>query len=35
MAAQVLVADGYTDVSNVVGGIMAWHDAGLPVVSGS
>ena len=32
LAARSLVTLGYTDVWNVVGGMMAWHDAGRPLV---
>lgn len=30
VAATHLAAHGYTDVTNVEGGIIAWRDAGLP-----
>jgi rhodanese-related sulfurtransferase len=29
---DILVKDGYTNVRNVEGGIIAWKEAGLPVV---
>jgi len=32
IAANMLKAQGYTNVINVVGGISAWSQAGLPVV---
>lgn len=32
IAARSLVTLGYTDVWNVVGGMVAWHDAGRPLV---
>lgn len=34
-AAQQMVAMGYTDVANVTGGILAWQEQGLPIVSAS
>lgn len=32
VAAQALVDAGFVDVRNVDGGIIAWHEAGLPLV---
>jgi rhodanese-related sulfurtransferase len=32
VAAEALVAAGFSDVRNVEGGIVAWHAAGLPLV---
>ena len=32
LAAQTLVALGFTDVANLAGGFSAWSDAGLPAV---
>ncbi len=34
VAADHLARHGYGDVTNVAGGIIAWHAAGLPVASG-
>jgi rhodanese-related sulfurtransferase len=34
LAADYLLANGYPDVVNVVGGIVAWRAAGLPVIGG-
>lgn len=31
-AAAALAAGGFTDVYNLTGGMIAWNDAGLPVV---
>jgi rhodanese-related sulfurtransferase len=33
-AGEFLAANGYPDVANVDGGIIAWHAAGLPVAGG-
>ena len=33
LAQEQLFALGYDRVSNLLGGILAWHDAGLPVVT--
>jgi rhodanese-related sulfurtransferase len=33
-ATQFLVANGFENVANVNGGIMAWYNAGLPTSSG-
>ena len=33
-AAEYLLANGYSDVSNLTGGILAWDEAGLPVLRG-
>ena len=33
-AAEYLLANGYTDVSNLTGGILAWDEARLPVLRG-
>jgi rhodanese-related sulfurtransferase len=33
-ASQFLAANGFENVTNVSGGIMAWHKAGLPTSSG-
>ena len=33
-AATFLAQQGFTDVANVEGGMIAWHGAGLPVKSG-
>ncbi|MBW6517220.1 MAG: rhodanese-like domain-containing protein [ANME-2 cluster archaeon] len=33
IAAQVLVDNGYTEVYNMAGGIVAWENAGYPVES--
>jgi rhodanese-related sulfurtransferase len=33
-ATQFLAANGFENVTNVSGGIMAWHKAGLPTSSG-
>ncbi len=33
-ATQFLAANGFENVSNVSGGIVAWHGAGLPTSSG-
>ncbi len=33
-AAEYLLANGYTDVVNLTGGILAWDEAGLPVLRG-
>ena len=33
-AAEYLLANGYTDVTNLTGGILAWDEAGLPVLRG-
>jgi len=33
-ATQFLGANGFENVTNVSGGIMAWHKAGLPTTSG-
>ncbi|MDX8404660.1 MAG: rhodanese-like domain-containing protein [Mariprofundus sp.] len=30
-AAKLLAAKGYTNIENIVGGIVAWKDAGYPV----
>jgi hydroxyacylglutathione hydrolase len=35
IAASLLQAQGFTDVANVKGGIRAWEEAGLPIVSDS
>lgn len=35
IAASLLQAEGFTDVANMKGGIRAWEDAGLPIVSDS
>lgn len=35
VAADHLSRHGFTDVTNVAGGIVAWRDAGLPVESGA
>jgi rhodanese-related sulfurtransferase len=34
LAAAFLVANGYRDVANVSGGMVAWQAAGLPVLRG-
>lgn len=34
IVAQHLMRNGFADVANVTGGIVAWRDAGLPVSSG-
>jgi rhodanese-related sulfurtransferase len=34
VAAELLARQGYADVSNVVGGMLAWRRAGLPTRSG-
>ncbi len=31
-AAELLVNNGYTEVYNIQGGIISWHNAGLPVI---
>jgi rhodanese-related sulfurtransferase len=31
---EFLLANGYTNVVNMTGGILAWNEAGLPVESG-
>ncbi len=31
-AAEILTGEGVTDVANLVGGIMAWAEDGLPIV---
>jgi len=33
-ASKILVNEGYTRIENVVGGFMAWKDAGYPVEGG-
>ena len=33
-ATQFLAANGFENVTNVNGGIVAWHQAGLPTTSG-
>ena len=33
-ATQFLAANGFENVTNVSGGIVAWHNAGLPTTSG-
>jgi rhodanese-related sulfurtransferase len=33
-ATEFLLANGYTNVVNMTGGILAWNEAGLPVQSG-
>ena len=33
-ATQFLAANGFENVTNVSGGIVAWHNAGLPTSSG-
>ncbi len=33
-ATQFLAANGFENVTNVSGGIMAWYNAGLPTTSG-
>jgi rhodanese-related sulfurtransferase len=33
-AAEFLLANGFPDVANVAGGIIAWQAAGLPVTGG-
>lgn len=33
-ATQFLVANGFANVANVEGGMLAWHGAGLPTASG-
>ena len=33
-ATQFLAANGFENVTNVTGGIMAWYQAGLPTTSG-
>lgn len=33
-ATQLLLANGFANVSNVSGGIVAWYQAGLPTSSG-
>lgn len=33
-ATQFLAANGFENVTNVSGGIVAWHEAGLPTTSG-
>ena len=33
-ATQFLAASGFENVTNVDGGILAWHNAGLPTTSG-
>jgi rhodanese-related sulfurtransferase len=35
IAQGVLVKDGFTNIKNVDGGILAWAEAGLPIVKGS
>ncbi len=34
-ATQFLAANGFENVTNVSGGIVAWHNAGLPTSSGT
>jgi rhodanese-related sulfurtransferase len=34
-ATQFLVSQGYDNVVNVTGGMVAWHNAGLPMESGT
>jgi rhodanese-related sulfurtransferase len=34
-ATEFLLANGYTNVVNMTGGILAWNEAGLPVKRGS
>ena len=34
-ATQFLAANGFENVTNVNGGIMAWYNAGLPTTSGA
>ena len=33
-AAEYLLANGYSDVTNLSGGILAWNEAGLPILHG-
>ena len=33
-ATQFLAANGFENVTNITGGIVAWHQAGLPTTSG-
>ncbi len=33
-ATQMLVGNGFENVTNVNGGVVAWHKAGLPTTSG-
>lgn len=35
IATEFLTSQGYKKVSNVVGGILAWQQAGYPIVSGN
>ena len=32
LAADVLIGMGYTNVKNLVGGILNWHESGLPLI---
>ena len=32
LAAEVLINQGYTNVKNLVGGILNWHESGLPLI---
>jgi rhodanese-related sulfurtransferase len=34
-ATQFLAANGFENVTNVSGGVVAWHNAGLPTSSGA
>ena len=34
-AAQYLLDNGYSNVSNLTGGTLAWQEAGLPTAEGS
>jgi rhodanese-related sulfurtransferase len=34
-ATQYLAANGFENVTNVSGGIVAWYQAGLPTTSGA
>lgn len=35
IAQDVLVKDGFTNIKNIEGGILAWGKAGLPIVKGT
>ena len=35
IAQEVLVTDGFTNIKNVEGGMLAWGEAGLPIVKGT
>ena len=35
IARDVLVKDGYSNIRNLEGGILAWGEAGLPIVKGT